>query len=61
MEKSDLAPEQLTVIEGSVEYDIDPEEDRKVLKKIDWVVMPTMMLVLFFQCEMTHNYHLTSA
>jgi hypothetical protein len=33
-----------------VEYFIDEDEDRAVLRKIDWVVMPTMMVVLFFQC-----------
>ncbi|KAF2092588.1 MFS general substrate transporter [Rhizodiscina lignyota] len=32
-----------------VEYFIDPAEDKRVIRKIDWVVMPTMMLVLFFQ------------
>lgn len=35
----------------AVEYSISPEEDRKVLWKIDRVVMPAMMAVLFFQCK----------
>lgn len=61
IEKSNLAPEQVAVLEGSVEYNIDPEEDRKVLRKIDWVVMPTMMIVLFFQCETASTHHRTSA
>ena len=51
IEEKGLAPEQVAAVEGSVEYHIDPEKDRKVLRKIDWVVMPTMMIVLFFQCE----------
>lgn len=47
-----VAPE----VEGSVAYNIDPEEDRRVLRKIDWVVMPTMMIVLFFQCKIFIDY-----
>ena len=35
----------------AVEYFIRPEEERKVLWKIDRVVMPAMMIVLFFQCK----------
>ncbi len=51
IEKRNLAPEQVAAIEGSVEYSIDPEEEKKTLRKIDWVVMPTMMIVLFIQCK----------
>ena len=61
IEKSNLAPQLVVAVEGSVEYDIDPEEDRKVLRKIDWVVMPTMMIVLFFQCKTAFTHHRTSA
>jgi hypothetical protein len=56
-EKNNLAPEQVAAIEGSVQYHIDPEDDQKVLKKIDWVVMPVMMLVLFFQCKTLLAYN----
>lgn len=51
VEKNHLTAEQVTAIEGSIAYHIDPEEEKKVLRKIDWVVMPVMMIVLFFQCE----------
>jgi hypothetical protein len=58
-EKSKLGP-VTTEVEGAVAYSIDPDEDRKVSRKIDWVVMPTMMIVLFFQCETSFIHHLTS-
>lgn len=51
LEKSGLPPVEITALEPAVEYFISPEEDRKVLWKIDRVVMPIMMIVLFFQCE----------
>jgi hypothetical protein len=50
LEISGLAPVEITAIEPAVEYFIEPEEDKKVLWKIDRVVMPIMMIVLFFQC-----------
>jgi hypothetical protein len=37
IEKRNLAPEQVAAIEASIEYYIDPEEDRRVLKKTAWV------------------------
>ena len=51
LEKSGLPPAEITALEGSAEYYIDPQEDRRVLWKIDRVVMPIMMVVLFFQCK----------
>ncbi|KAH8817061.1 major facilitator superfamily domain-containing protein [Xylogone sp. PMI_703] len=43
------AEAEVIALEAAVEYFIDPEEDRRVLWKIDRVVMPIMMIVLFFQ------------
>ena len=34
----------------SVEYLIDPAEERAVLRKIDFIIMPAMTFVYFFQC-----------
>ncbi|GME41877.1 unnamed protein product [Neofusicoccum parvum] len=39
----------------SVTYVIDPEEERKVLKKLDRVVLPLMALVYFFQFLDKHS------
>ena len=44
----------VAVLPAQVEYFIDKDEDRAVLRKIDWIVMPTMMMVLFFQCRISH-------
>ena len=52
IERSTVAPTAVVAGESAVEYFIAPEEDKKVLRKIDFVVMPTMMVVLFFQCKM---------
>ncbi|KAJ5611390.1 hypothetical protein N7510_008109 [Penicillium lagena] len=46
-EKTTVPPMGIQPVAG--EYFISPEEDRKVLWKIDRVVMPAMMVVLFFQ------------
>lgn len=35
---------------------IDPVEEKKVLRKIDRVVMPLMFVVFFFQCRYTAQY-----
>lgn len=37
--------------EVAVFEDIDPEEERKLVRKLDRVIMPLMALVYFFQCE----------
>jgi hypothetical protein len=37
--------------EAVVEYHIDPAEEKAVLRKIDWIVMPAMTFVYFFQCK----------
>ncbi|KAL1629754.1 hypothetical protein SLS56_005277 [Neofusicoccum ribis] len=39
----------------SVTYVIDPEEERKVLKKLDRVILPLMALVYFFQFLDKHS------
>lgn len=36
---------------SSVEYVIDPAEEKAVLRKIDWIIMPAMTFVYFFQCK----------
>ncbi len=41
----------------SVEYLIDPAEERAVLRKIDWIILPAMTFVYFFQCEPTCLSH----
>lgn len=44
--------------EPAVEYDIDPADERRVLRKIDLIVMPAMTFVYFFQYldKQTINY-----
>jgi hypothetical protein len=39
------------VDEGSVEYLIDPEEEKRVIWKIDRAIMPLMFAIFFFQCQ----------
>lgn len=39
------------VDEGSVEYLIDPEEEKRVIRKIDRALMPLMFAIFFFQCQ----------
>lgn len=36
----------------AVFQEIDPEEERKIVKKIDMVVMPILAIVYLFQCMM---------
>lgn len=38
--------------EVTVEYFIDPAEEKRVLWKIDRAVMPLMFVVFFFQCKL---------
>ncbi|KAF2102848.1 MFS general substrate transporter [Rhizodiscina lignyota] len=44
--------------EGQVEYFVDPEEEKKVVRKIDLYVMPALVIVFFFQFldKQTINY-----
>lgn len=37
--------------EVGVFEDIDPEEERKLVRKLDRVIMPLMALVYFFHCR----------
>lgn len=37
---------------------IDPNEERKAVRKLDYVIMPLMALVYFLQCE---NFKLLNA
>ena len=37
--------------ELAVAYHIDPEEEKRVLRKLDCVILPLMALIYFFQCE----------
>lgn len=32
-------------------FSIDPDEERKVVRKLDAVIMPLMAVVYFFQCK----------
>jgi hypothetical protein len=34
-----------------VAYEIDPAEEKVVLRKLDRVILPLMALVYFFQCK----------
>jgi hypothetical protein len=38
------------VDEGSVEYLIDAQEEKRVLRKIDRTILPIMFAIFFFQC-----------
>jgi hypothetical protein len=39
-----------------VEYEpIDPEEEKKLVQKLDMVIMPMMAFVYFFQCMRAPN------
>lgn len=39
--------------------EIDKEEERKIVKKIDMVVMPILAIVYLFQCMMLYPFALT--
>lgn len=38
-------------IEGDAAIVIDPAEEKRVLAKLDRVILPLMALVYFFQCK----------
>jgi MFS transporter, ACS family, DAL5 transporter family protein len=42
---------QVEAVDHDQLYTIDPEEERKVVRKLDCVIMPLMAVVYFFQCE----------
>lgn len=37
-------------------HQIDPEEERKVVRKLDRVILPLMAFVYFFQCKFAHPF-----
>ena len=37
--------------QSPAEYIVDPAEEKAVLRKIDFIIMPAMTFVYFFQCE----------
>lgn len=45
---------QIEADEHEQVYTIEPEEERKVVRKLDCVIMPLMALVYFFQCKLFH-------
>lgn len=55
LEVTNVSLAEITVLEGAKEYYLTADEDRRVLWKIDRVVMPTMMVVLFFQCKTVYK------
>lgn len=42
---------QVEAVDHDQLYTIDPEEEKKVVRKLDCVIMPLMAVVYFFQCE----------
>lgn len=32
-------------------YHIEPEEEKRVIRKLDRVILPLMALIFFFQCK----------
>lgn len=42
---------QVEAVEHGQVYNIDPAEERTVVRKLDCVIMPLMAVVYFFQCE----------
>lgn len=49
--------EQKPSDELRVSYVIDPEEEKRVVKKLDRVILPLMALVYFFQCLFCFPFH----
>lgn len=47
----DPAAEEIERENNARFYTIDPDEERKVVRKLDMVIMPLMVLVYFFQCR----------
>jgi hypothetical protein len=50
-EKRAATSPDIEVSPGTAEYSIDPEVEKRVLRKIDMFVMPMMCLVFFTQCK----------
>lgn len=46
-------------IDQTVVEDIDPDEERKLVRKLDMVILPLMALVYFFQCNACPVYTCT--
>ena len=46
----DPGAEGIEAANNAMMYSIDPDEERKVVRKLDMVIMPLMILVYFFQC-----------
>lgn len=42
---------ELETVNNDQVYNIDPEEERQVVRRLDCVIMPLMALVYFFQCK----------
>lgn len=55
VEKNDIEmKESMTEKPGdelAVAYHIEPEEEKRVLRKLDRVILPLMALIYFFQCK----------
>lgn len=47
----DPAAEEIERENNARFYSIDPAEEKKVVRKLDMVIMPLMVLVYFFQCK----------
>ncbi|KAK4958220.1 hypothetical protein LTR10_004646 [Elasticomyces elasticus] len=58
LEKSAVETDTSHVQEDAVEYYIAPSEDARVRRRIDWFIMPAMVIVFFFQFldKQTINY-----
>ncbi|EEU37121.1 uncharacterized protein NECHADRAFT_52085 [Fusarium vanettenii 77-13-4] len=54
----DPASKQCEAINNDELYSIDPEQAKKVVRKLDCVIMPLMAFVYFFQCNKTDRYKL---
>lgn len=50
-EKVDSELCQLEAADDTQFYNVDPEIERKVVRKLDCVILPLMVLVYFFQCQ----------
>lgn len=52
--KREVGPEKVPSVKNldmEIQLDYTPEEERRVLRKIDRVVLALMCLVQFFQCK----------
>ncbi|GKZ87448.1 hypothetical protein AnigIFM59636_003873 [Aspergillus niger] len=50
-EKIDSDLRQLEAVHDTHFYNIDHEIEKKVVRKLDCVILPLMVLVYFFQCQ----------